>query len=90
MELTNKDRSQLQHRCVRAAMALIASELDQLLKTPSLRSWCSNATIQLLASTQEARKEKRITRGVVLYARQVAERASALTWEDALHPVVHA
>jgi hypothetical protein len=80
MKLSNRDKESATNRCVRSAMVLIAWELDQLLATPDLRRWCSTATIQLLTSTQAAKQQKNLTRSVVLFARQVAERASARTW----------
>lgn len=72
-------------------MALIAWELDMLLATPELRRWGSTATIQLLVNTQAAQQSAKLTRGVVLFARQVAERASAMTWtNEREHPAIHA
>lgn len=80
MQVTNRDRDRITEQCARAAMVLISRELDQLLASPDLRCWCSDATIALLVSTQEAVAQGLLTRSVVMFAREVSERASAMTW----------
>lgn len=82
MNISNQDEHQVRTRVVRSALVLIAWELDQLLSTPDLRRWCSQATINLIEQCMREKKTEFVTRTVVLFARRAAQLASAMSWGD--------
>ena len=82
MNLTKRDEHRLRVSCVRSALVMIVHELDRILSTPDLRAWCSEATIGLLNNSMQAKKESRITRDVVMFARRAAQLGSSMTWGE--------
>ena len=82
MTLTERDHDRLKHSCVRAAMVMIAWELDRLLRHQGQPVFCSAATLNLLSACAKERKEVgKTTRATVLFARRAAATAASLSWQ---------